>query len=127
MGLRRLIKGDSVLDSFVLPFRYGRIDVANCSVPEKTRLPSPEKGATEIEHYIMRKFHINARHAVALMGAHTLGRCDVKNSGYNSTWKDRGDLFTTAYYKLLLEGQWDRANMVHPRTGEAQFQWNHVS
>eukprot|EP00440_Ansanella_granifera_P058980 gb/GFBE01063928.1/.p1 GENE.gb/GFBE01063928.1/~~gb/GFBE01063928.1/.p1 ORF type:complete len:517 (+),score=104.56 gb/GFBE01063928.1/:1-1551(+) len=126
-GSRRLIKGDAVLDSFVLPFRYGRTDVTSCAVPQKPRLPSAEKGATEIEKYIMRKFNLNARHAVALLGAHTLGRCDVNNSGYNSTWKDRGDLFTTAYFKLLLEGKWERAEMVSPHTGEAIYQWNHVT
>lgn len=70
---------------------------------------------------------MNARHAVALLGAHTLGRCDKNNSGYNSTWKDRGDLFTTAYFKLLLVGQWKRVQMVSPHDKSRIFQWNHVT
>eukprot|EP00930_Biecheleria_cincta_P086016 TRINITY_DN75386_c0_g1_i1.p1 TRINITY_DN75386_c0_g1~~TRINITY_DN75386_c0_g1_i1.p1 ORF type:complete len:514 (-),score=72.00 TRINITY_DN75386_c0_g1_i1:4-1545(-) len=124
-GSRRLLKGEAILDGFVLPFRYGRQDVSSCSVSGKARLPSAEKGATQIQTYIMQKFNLNARHAVALLGAHTLGRCDVNISGYNSTWKDRGDLFTTAYFKYLLVGQWKREQMVDPRSGQALFQWNH--
>lgn len=124
---RRLIKGDAVLENYVLPFSYGRVDVKHCEVVGTGRLPGSERAATEIETYIMKKFNMNARHAVALLGAHTLGRCDKNNSGYNSTWKDRGDLFTTAYFKLLLVGQWKRAQMVSPHDKSMLFQWNHVS
>ena len=81
-GRRTLLRGDAVLDDFVLPFRYGRIDVPACGVPAAGRLPDSESGPAEIEEKIMSKFGLDARRAVALMGAHTLGRCDVNNSGY---------------------------------------------
>ena len=124
---RQLIRGDSVLSDFVLPFRYGRKDVETCAAPA-ARLPSNEAPPTEIEDKIMTKFGLDARHAVALMGAHTLGRCDVNNSGYNSTWKDRPDLFTTAYFKLLKVGRWQRRAMRDPHTGlESLHQWNHIA
>eukprot|EP00933_Yihiella_yeosuensis_P032193 TRINITY_DN25787_c0_g1_i1.p1 TRINITY_DN25787_c0_g1~~TRINITY_DN25787_c0_g1_i1.p1 ORF type:complete len:540 (-),score=72.77 TRINITY_DN25787_c0_g1_i1:230-1849(-) len=127
-GGRRLLKGDEVLENYILPFRYGRSDKKSCVVAAgKQRLPSAEK-TNQIETYVMNKFNLTTRQTVALMGAHTLGRCDMNNSGYNSTWKDRGDLFTTAYFKLLIEGRWKRAEMSNPHhPAERMFQWNHVT
>ena len=81
-GRRSLLRGDGTLEEFVLPFRYGRVDVGACAVDTAVRLPSSESGPSEIEQKIMHKFDLDAKHAVALMGAHTLGRCDMNNSGY---------------------------------------------
>jgi len=121
--LRRLLKGDALLEHFVLPFRWGRQDATNCTLL-RDRQASGERGPAEIQRVLMTNLGLDVPEAVALMGAHTLGRCDMNNSGYNSTWKDRPDLFTTAYYKLLVVARWDRVAMTNPHTGERIYQWN---
>lgn len=120
---RSLLRGIEVLQAHVLPFRYGRVDVPTCEVPS-ARMPNAEKSPRQVETYVMKKFNISARLAVALLGAHTLGRADVNFSGYNSSWKERPDMFTTAYFKNLAVSRWDRAAMRDPRTNAQIFQWN---
>ena len=39
------------------------------------------------------------------MGAHTLGGCRPKNSGYNGSWiKDEENYFNKKYYEYILSG-----------------------
>ena len=43
---------------------------------------------------------------VALSGAHALGRCHPKNSGFDGPWTTSPTLVTNGYFKELLEKKW---------------------
>jgi len=130
---RRLFKGGSLHQFYVIPFKYGRIDRANCTYAASSnlndprrRIPHPEGGVNEIKTLVMDKFGLDAKHAVALFGAHTLGHANQSTSGYNSSWQDRADLFTITYFKLLAVLNWQRTAMMDPYNGAVISQFNVV-
>ena len=62
---------------------------------------------------------------VAILGAHTLGRCSVENSGFEGTWirgrnggSFKSDLLDNEYYKQL-RGNWTQVTAV----GGTEKQW----
>ena len=63
-------------------FLWGRKDVDSCE-GSGDRLPKAT-GCDETEEVFLRKMGLEWRDAVALMGAHTLGRGDF--SGHNGNW-----------------------------------------
>ena len=46
--------------------------------------------------------------AAAIMGAHTVGRVTIENSGYNGHWSDEKNsgIFNNNYYKSILAKGW---------------------
>jgi len=65
-----------------VPFRWGRIDEANCTY-ENDRLPKAERGFNHVMEWAVDQLGFTQRETVALMGAHTLGRAVPANSGYD--------------------------------------------
>lgn len=117
--------GISKHDHFIIPFRYGRIDRFPCTFPSNaSRHPNAEGGSMEIKKYVSDKFGLDEKHSVALMGAHTFGYAQKWTSGYNSSWKDRPDLFTIEYFKLLSSSEYRRVEMHDPRSDSPLSQWN---
>ena len=119
-----LFKGISNTTNFTITFYTGRVDRVNCTRPASGNpLPDAEGGSQEIVRTLMSNLGFDVEHTVALMGAHTLGGANA--SGYNGTWKDRPDLFTTQFFKELLVQSWVRGPMRNPTTGKATLQqWN---
>lgn len=92
---------------------FGRTDLAdvgpnNADVPENGRLPSP---ACENPDDLRRFFHrvlenTNDAEIVALMGAHTVGRCHPHISGYSGTWTRNPSVFDNSYFQELIGNEW---------------------
>lgn len=100
-------------------FVWGRVDADTC-VGSGDRLPVPG-GCDEVEGVFLTKMGLVWRDAVALMGAHTLGRGQVEFSGHEGTWVDTdGDAqrFDKQYYEEMYLNSWRPRNM-----GESNQDW----
>lgn len=77
-------------------------------------MPDPENGCDDVTTIFMQhlfKYQKNQekkRLTAAIMGAHTLGRAHVENSGYEGTWSGPGSegVFDNDYYKQMLTRGW---------------------
>ena len=96
----------------LLPTRFGRIDAATCN--DANSLPDLSFGWAQLQALFAKKFRMTAQEVVALMGAHTLGRCEAANSGINGGWTQFQSSFDNGYYirlirvgwRLLADGTW---------------------
>lgn len=64
-----------------LPFRYGRVDAPTCS--DVGWLPDAGYNWSDMKKLFVGRFGFNVQETVAIMGAHSLGRCEYANSGYD--------------------------------------------
>ncbi len=101
-----------------LPFRWGRTDATSCT-SSSARLPEPH-GCSEVEATFLNRMGLSWRDATALMGAHTLGRGDIRFSGHDGTWVDN-DLESTVFDKRFYEETLRRA--WRPRQTAAGVNW----
>ncbi|CAH1784079.1 unnamed protein product [Owenia fusiformis] len=126
-GLEALDRA-SETDSPDIPFLVGRVD---CSTsPDTSDLEAfPTNGGHgnlgNVLDFFQSEFNLGERDAVALLGAHTLGRARTGASGFNGPWVGNPDLFDNAYYRDLLNENlmWIQTN-INP-TGEDRWQWVH--
>ena len=97
----------AVMD-YEVPFRYGRTTAAECGY-DGDRLPAAEGGAEEIERVFVTAMGLTFRDAVALLGAHTLGRLETENSGFEGAWTNNPDTFDNNYFVTMTQSGWDLA------------------
>ncbi|KAK3255796.1 hypothetical protein CYMTET_35041 [Cymbomonas tetramitiformis] len=90
----------------VIPFQWGRIDATSCAT-DAGRLPDAEQSHAHVVE-VFTRLGFTTEEMVALMGAHTLGRCQTQNSGYNGPWVNSEDEFDNEYYRDLVGDRWDR-------------------
>ena len=93
-------------------FRWGRIDRASCRGSGE-RLPRPA-GCEETQDVFLRRMGLEWRDAVALMGAHTLGRGDRDVSPSQFSYPVPCNIFLTAMtfvksisYSLVFWSSWN--------------------
>ncbi|KAL1499200.1 hypothetical protein AB1Y20_013708 [Prymnesium parvum] len=89
-----------------VPFKVGRIDASGpeeCAPPGM--LPDAHDTAEELRSAFNR-MGFNDRERVALMGAHTLGRCQPQNSGFDGAWTSDPLAFDNQYFKQQFDQQW---------------------
>ncbi len=102
-----------------LPFRWGRVDSDDCP-NSSSRIPEPG-GCNDVEAAFITRMGLTWTDAVALLGAHTLGRGDIDFSGHAGTWvqdDERSTEFDNNFYRELLRRSW------FPReTGVANDDW----
>ena len=68
-------------------FKVGRRDCDQSPIePRGANLPKATDGTTKTFKFFKNEFGFNEREAVVLMGAHTLGRCTLQNSGFQGSW-----------------------------------------
>ena len=102
-----VIKLASPRQALELPFRYGRVDTEDCP-NSSSRLPEPT-GCDEVKQTFIDRMGLTWTDAVALMGAHTLGRGAAEFSGHPGTWvrnDDESVIFDRGFYLELLRRGW---------------------
>ena len=102
-----VIKITSPNQSLDLTFRSGRIDSDNC--PNSSgRLPEPA-ACDDVEGAFITRMGLTWTDAVALLGAHTLGRGDQNFSGHPGTWvqsDEESTIFDKQFYEEVLNRGW---------------------
>jgi len=103
-----------------IPWRPGRSDYVDASkVPPNGRLPDATQGKDHIRQVFYR-MGFNDQEIVALLGAHTLGRCHLTRSGFDGPWTRAPTTFSNEFFRVLKEEQWS----IQPnKLGKLQF-WN---
>jgi len=118
----------------VIAWDSGRADASplealkHC-VKGQDRLPDADKGNPKetIEHIrdVFYRQGFNDREAVALIGAHALGRCHEENTGYEGPWTYSEISFSNQFFKLLIEETWKMKttrNNGKPWEGNLQYE-----
>ena len=102
-----------------IPWRCGRVDcIDDRYVPPNGRLPFAYKNANHIRETFGR-MGFNDRETVLLLGAHGLGRCHKKFSGWEGKWTQKPTSFSNDFYKVLLDEEWSLGTV--PETGKEQY------
>ena len=102
---------ETATQDIAVAFRYGRTTVANCSYDGPTRLPGAQTGLDEIRRVFQHQMGLTMRQAVALLGAHTLGRTENRISGFGGPWTKNPDRLDNAYYNTLVNKGWKRRDL----------------
>eukprot|EP00013_Stygamoeba_regulata_P025336 CAMPEP_0177653890 /NCGR_PEP_ID=MMETSP0447-20121125/13992_1 /TAXON_ID=0 /ORGANISM="Stygamoeba regulata, Strain BSH-02190019" /LENGTH=405 /DNA_ID=CAMNT_0019157407 /DNA_START=54 /DNA_END=1271 /DNA_ORIENTATION=- len=89
-----------------IPFKFGRVDHPNGSYcPPNGRLPDAAQGAAHIRD-VFGRMGFNDQEMVALIGAHTLGRCHRVRSGFDGPWTRNPLKFDNAFFRNLMFMEW---------------------
>nr|AOZ60365.1 ascorbate peroxidase [Hydra sinensis] len=120
-------------------FKVGRKDCSTSPVEsiDSSDIPRGSDGTSKTLQFFKREFGMKTQEAVALLGAHTLGRCSLQNSGFVGSWVDQrfstappgeGNLSPTgildnAYYRMIIDiVPWTQVNINGTR-----IQWQEPS
>ncbi|KAI9140769.1 mitochondrial putative cytochrome c peroxidase [Paraphysoderma sedebokerense] len=92
-----------------VPWKPGRSDkpVSTKEIPPNGRLPDAAQGSPHIRD-IFYRMGFNDREIVALLGAHTLGRCHKDRSGYDGAWVYNPTRFSNQYFVQLTKQKWTK-------------------
>lgn len=90
----------------LLPFRYGRVDDAACVGVDAAFLPSPLNSYAQTAANFVTRVGMTPRQMVAVLGAHTLGRCQAQNSGFEGGWTAFQSSFSNTFFTTLAGVQW---------------------
>lgn len=112
-------------------FKYGRTTSEECEW-NTGLMPDPEKGFDDIDNVFFKHMFkyengkVKKRLTAAIMGAHTLGRARIENSGYDGTWSAPGSegVFDNDYYRQMLTRGWGPQLAVND--DEDRNQWKPV-
>lgn len=88
-----------------IPWRPGRVDANEAETPDNGRLPDGDKDSNYVRNFFGR-FGFTDQEIVALIGAHTLGKTHLKNSGFDGPWDAATNVFSNAFYVNLLDENW---------------------
>lgn len=102
-----------------IQWKSGRYDCKDSAhVPPNGRLPFAYKTSTHIRETFTR-MGFNDQETVALLGAHGLGRCHKKFSGWEGKWTSDPINFDNEFFKVLLQDTWEVETV--PETGREQY------
>ncbi|RLV93489.1 putative heme-binding peroxidase [Spathaspora sp. JA1] len=105
-----------------ISWKGGRVDCRDARfVPQAGKLPFANKDA----HHIRATFErmgFDDQETVALLGAHGLGRCHKRFSGWEGKWTSKPIQFSNEFFQVLLNEEWSLG--VVPETGREQY-FNH--
>jgi cytochrome c peroxidase len=89
-----------------IAWRAGRADATGPASPVPDgRLPDAAQGAQHVRD-IFYRMGFNDQEIVALLGAHSLGRCHEDRSGFKGPWTRAPTTFSNEFYRVLLEETW---------------------
>lgn len=93
-----------------IKWRPGRIDSSTGTTVPDGRLPNADSGGfkNDVSHIreIFYRMGFNDREIVALIGAHTIGRCHPEASGYWGPWNFSETVFSNQYFVLMTSEKW---------------------
>ncbi|EGW31175.1 cytochrome c peroxidase, partial [Spathaspora passalidarum NRRL Y-27907] len=102
-----------------ITWKAGRVDCRDAKfVPQSGNLPFGDKDA----HHVRSTFErmgFNDQEMVALLGAHALGRCHKRFSGWEGKWTSNPIRFSNDFYQVLLNEEWSLGTV--PETGREQY------
>lgn len=105
-----------------IDWKCGRFDCRDDKyVPPNGRLPFGYKDLSHVRETFSR-MGFNDQEAVALLGAHGVGRCHKRFSGWEGKWTAHPTRFDNEFYKVLVQDQWDLGRV--PETDREQY-YNH--
>lgn len=87
------------------PGRVDKPDGSHCT-PDG-RLPDAAQGAAHVRE-VFGRMGFNDQETVALIGAHSLGRCHDNRSGFLGPWTNSPTTFSNLYFKELKERTWQK-------------------
>ncbi len=96
-------------------FYFGRKDCCHDKAPDHNdayESPNPYGNTVETVLFLMRHFNLPIRHAIALLGSHTLGKAKPRNSGFSGAWSHGKEI--DGYSMYTLDNMYYR-NLVDPR------------
>ena len=93
-----------------LQFRTGRADCLPTrsdrpyAASKQEVHPDAVAGGRETVQFFLQQFGLSGQETVALMGAHTFGRLNFRNSLFPYVWTAWGDqMFNNDYYKMITD------------------------
>ncbi|KAF6032613.1 hypothetical protein EB796_009085 [Bugula neritina] len=100
-----------------VPFTSGR---RTCQDPDNynRELVFPHGDKTDDVAQLVAEFGLSRKQAIALLGAHSVGRCRLENSGFAGRWDNTELILDNHYYKSLVGTDW-KSTLV-----SGQHQWN---
>lgn len=102
-----------------IPWKCGRFDCINDKfVPKNGNLPFAAKDANHVRTTFER-MGFDDQEMVALVGAHSIGRCHKKFSGWEGKWTKTPTIFTNEFFVLLFNETWTLDKV--PETGRSQY------
>jgi hypothetical protein len=99
-----------------LPFMYGRRDDATCLNADTAFLATINAGMswTQLFQIFGHRVNLTVQETVAIMGAHSLGRCQAANSGFEGGWTQFQSSFSSLYYSSMADIPWRQRNTSSP-------------
>ena len=98
-----------------IPFQLGRADLPPHPLPLSTpsRIPIGNSSLPTLLR-TFRALGLSAQEMVALIGAHSLGRCHVERSGYEGRWSRRPGVFSADVFRAMRGERWSRRQWAGP-------------
>ncbi|KAI9311789.1 heme peroxidase [Dichotomocladium elegans] len=95
------------------PGRRDKNSEADC--PPVGRLPDGALGKSHVLDVFVGRLGFSVQETVALIGAHTVGRCHANRSGFEGPWTTTPTRFSNQFFKQLLNNQWVEKKWDGPR------------
>lgn len=116
-----------------ITLKYGRRDCPTSPMTAVSRVfPNPHGDLTHVLDFFREEMNMTVREVVAIIGAHSLGRATLSNSGFNGRWVGTADTFSNDFYRELANGnnRWmqeeinDTESVVYPNVS---YQWQNTN
>lgn len=107
---------------FADAFRFGRTTARTCAFA-RGRMPDAEGSCSAVRGNFVTRLGLDWAESAALMGAHTVGRAQIQNSGYDGWWADPGSQarFDSGFFRSLLTVGWTPQRAVGGNPGKNQW------
>ena len=97
---------ERISQPLLLPTRFGRPDEISCS--DIGLLPHADDSWATMQSFFVSRFRLTNTEIVAIMGAHTLGRAEKANLGFEGGWTNYQASFSNLFYVMMVARDWRR-------------------